>query len=162
MAWELGGIERPWVEVFLSLRISVCKGDGQKPKRATQNSRADGGLKPGQGPSLWLLVPVLACSTSRLLHLLFPLKEMPPSQETQETRVQSLDWEDPLNRKWQPTPVFLPGKFHGQRSLVGYRPWSHKEPDMAEGAHSEYDCPSTLSTQRVPAYLSGRMFSLLG
>ena len=25
--------------------------------------------------------------------------------------------------KWQPTPVFLPGKFHGQRSLAGYRPW---------------------------------------
>ena len=32
---------------------------------------------------------------------------------------QSLDLEDPLRRKWQPTPVFLPGKSHGQRSLVG-------------------------------------------
>ena len=30
-------------------------------------------------------------------------------------------------RKWQPTPVLLPGEFHGQRSLVGYRPQSHKE-----------------------------------
>ena len=29
-------------------------------------------------------------------------------------------------RKWQPTPVFLPGKAHGQRSLVGYSPWGHK------------------------------------
>ena len=29
-------------------------------------------------------------------------------------------------RKWQPTPVFLPGESHGQRSLVGYRPWGHK------------------------------------
>jgi len=29
----------------------------------------------------------------------------------------------PWRRKWQPTPVFLPGKFHGQRSLVGYKPW---------------------------------------
>ena len=29
-------------------------------------------------------------------------------------------------RKWQPTPVFLPGKSHGQRSLVGYSPWGHK------------------------------------
>ena len=35
-------------------------------------------------------------------------------------------------RKWQPTPVFLPGKFHGQRSLVGYRPWGHREPAMTE------------------------------
>ena len=30
-------------------------------------------------------------------------------------------------REWQPTPVFLPGEFHGQRSLVGYSLWSHKE-----------------------------------
>ena len=35
-------------------------------------------------------------------------------------------------RKWQPTPVFLPGKFHGQRKLVGYNPWGHKESDMTE------------------------------
>ena len=35
-------------------------------------------------------------------------------------------------RKWQPTPVFLPGEFHRQRSLAGYSPWSHKESDMTE------------------------------
>ena len=33
----------------------------------------------------------------------------------------------PWRRKWQPTPVFLPGRSHGQRSLVGYSPWSCKE-----------------------------------
>jgi len=33
-------------------------------------------------------------------------------------------------RKWQATPVFLPGKFHGQRSLVGYSPWGRR--DMPE------------------------------
>ena len=38
----------------------------------------------------------------------------------------------PWRRKWQPTPAFLPGKSHGQRSLVGYSPWSHKESDMTE------------------------------
>ena len=32
----------------------------------------------------------------------------------------------PWRRKWQPTPVFLPGKSHGQRSLAGYNPWGHK------------------------------------
>ena len=32
----------------------------------------------------------------------------------------------PWRRKWQPTPVFLPGKSRGQRSLVGYSPWGHK------------------------------------
>ena len=36
----------------------------------------------------------------------------------------------PWRRKWQPTPVFLSDKFHGQRSLLGYSPWGHKESDM--------------------------------
>ena len=36
----------------------------------------------------------------------------------------------PWSRKWQHTPVFLPEKSHGQRSLVGYSSWGHKEPDM--------------------------------
>ena len=35
-------------------------------------------------------------------------------------------------RKWQPTPVFLPGESYGQRSLVGYSPWGHKESDKTE------------------------------
>ena len=38
----------------------------------------------------------------------------------------------PWRRKWQPTRVFLPGDFHGQRSLTGYSPWHHKESDMTE------------------------------
>ena len=38
----------------------------------------------------------------------------------------------PWRGKWLPTPVFLPGKFHGQRSLVGYSPSCHKESDTTE------------------------------
>ena len=41
----------------------------------------------------------------------------------QETRVQPLGQEDPWRRAWQPTPIFLPGKSHGQRRLAGYSPW---------------------------------------
>ena len=47
-------------------------------------------------------------------------------------------WDDPWvmkipwRRKWQPFPVFLPGEFHGQRSLVCYSPWGCKELDMTE------------------------------
>ena len=40
----------------------------------------------------------------------------------------------PQKRKWQPTPVFLPRKFHEQRSLVGYSPWGCKELDKTEHA----------------------------
>ena len=35
-------------------------------------------------------------------------------------------------RKWQPTPIFLPGEFHGQRSLAGYSPWDRIESDMTK------------------------------
>ena len=49
----------------------------------------------------------------------------------QETLLESLDLEDPLEQKWQLTPVFLPGTSHGQRSLAGYSPWGHKESDLA-------------------------------
>ena len=38
----------------------------------------------------------------------------------------------PWRRKWQPTPVFLPGESHGRRNLVGYSPWGHKELDTTE------------------------------
>ena len=34
---------------------------------------------------------------------------------------------------WQPTPAFLPGESHGQKSLLGYSPWGHKESDLTEG-----------------------------
>ena len=51
----------------------------------------------------------------------------------QETWVQSLGWEDPLEKEWQPTPVFLPGESHGQRSLAGHSPRGHKESDTPEG-----------------------------
>ena len=38
----------------------------------------------------------------------------------------------PWKRKWQPIPVLLPGKCYGQRSLIGYSPWGHKESDTTE------------------------------
>ena len=43
----------------------------------------------------------------------------------------------PWSSKWQPTPVFLPGKSSGQKSLVGYSPWGHKELDTAEHARKQ-------------------------
>ena len=50
----------------------------------------------------------------------------------QKMQVQSLGWEDPLEKEWQPTPVSLPGESHGQRILVDYSPWGCKELDMSE------------------------------
>ena len=42
----------------------------------------------------------------------------------------------PWRRKRQPTPVFLPGEFQGQRGLVGYSPWGRKESDRIEHSTS--------------------------
>ena len=48
----------------------------------------------------------------------------------QETWIQSLSQEDPLEKGMGTTPVFLPGKSHGWRNLAGYSSWDHKELDM--------------------------------
>ena len=60
------------------------------------------------------------------------LKHLPAMRETW---VQSLGQKIPWRRKWQPTPVFLPGESHGQRSLVGYSPQGRKESDTTERLH---------------------------
>ena len=57
------------------------------------------------------------------------VKNLPVMQETRfDLWVRKIPW----SRKWQPTPVFLPGEFHGQRILKGYSPWSLKGSDMTE------------------------------
>ena len=57
------------------------------------------------------------------------VKRLPAMRETQ---VRSLGRKIVWRRKWQPTPVLLPGKFHGMKSLVGYNPWDCKESDTTE------------------------------
>ena len=67
------------------------------------------------------------------------------------------DWANSLSlftfvhwrRKWQPTPVFLPGKFHGQRSLAGYNPWGEKSQTQFSGqttTHQQLNCNVVLIT----------------
>ena len=58
------------------------------------------------------------------------VKNLPAMQERSgfDPWVRKITW----IRKWQSTPVFLPGEFHGQRGLAGYTPWGHKESDMTK------------------------------
>ena len=51
------------------------------------------------------------------------VKNLPPVQETQEMQVQSLGWEDPLEKGMATHSSILPGESHGQRSLAGYSAW---------------------------------------
>ena len=60
------------------------------------------------------------------------VKHLPAMQETQ---VQSLSQEDPLEKERQPTPVLLPGKFHGWRILAGHSPQGRKESDTTKQLH---------------------------
>ena len=61
---------------------------------------------------------------------------------TWETRVQSLGREDLLEKEMVTHSVFLPGKSHGQTSLVGYSPWGRKESDTTERLHFHFLCPN--------------------
>ena len=57
------------------------------------------------------------------------IKCLPAMGETEsDARIRKIPW----RRKWQPIAVLLPGKFHGWRSLVGYRIYGRKESDMTE------------------------------
>jgi len=54
------------------------------------------------------------------------VKNLPVRQDHRRHRFNSWIRKIPWRRKWQPTPEFLPGKFHGQWDLVGYSPWGHR------------------------------------
>ena len=71
----------------------------------------------------------------------------------QETPVRSLGREDPLARKWRLTPVFLPGKSHGRRSLEGYSPRGHKELDTTERLNTHTQLVGDLTGGRVDKHL---------
>ena len=123
--------------------------DSSVGKESACNAR-DPGLIPESGRSLgkgigyplpysWtsLVAQLAHCRVS--YHLKFILtslvaqmvKRLPTMQETQ---VLSLGQEDLLEKK-QPTPIFLPGKSHGHRSLAGCSPWGHQESDSTEPLH---------------------------
>ena len=57
----------------------------------------------------------------------------------------------PWRREWLPTPMFLPGEFHGQRSLAGYSPWGSKESDTTEAT-----LPRILGATRGPGEVHRR------
>ena len=77
---------------------------------------------------------------SGILAWRIPWTEQPGGLQSMGSQRVRHDWATSLSlltfmhwrRKWQPTPVFLPEEFHGQRSLKGYSPWSRKVSNMTE------------------------------
>ena len=69
------------------------------------------------------------------LYLYSTIYDLIIKKREREIQIRSLGWEDPLLKEMAthlPFPVFLTGKSQGQRNLVGYSPWGHKELDMTE------------------------------
>ena len=60
----------------------------------------------------------------------------------------------PCSRKWQPTPVFLPGEFHGPRSLTGYNPWGCKESNTTEATEHALIFKATVLEREENRYRS--------
>ena len=77
---------------------------------------------------IFLIVAALLMDYSHIIHLFKVFKGFPGGSEGKESACQ---WRrprfNPWRRKWQPTEIFLPGEFHGQRDLMDYSPWGRKE-----------------------------------
>ena len=85
------------------------------------------------------------------------LKRLPAMWETQ---VQSLGWNIPWRRKWQPTPVFLPGEFHGGRSLVGNRQQGILQARILEWVALPFSKESSQARDRTQvSCIAGRFFT---
>ena len=107
-----------------------CDGPPEHPELGSV-SRASS-LGSGFGSDRWrhrhsqtALTTTLDCETLHAVNILFEIRF------TADPWVRKIRW----RRKWQPTLVLLPGKSHGQRSLVGYSPWGRKESDTTERLH---------------------------
>ena len=80
-------------------------------------------------------------------------KNPPAMQETQETGVRSLGWENPLEEKMATHSSMRVGKSHGQGILVSGSPWGHKELDTTECAYDNTTVGSTHLFQRADQML---------
>ena len=89
-----------------------------------------------QHKHIYLLVSLTFYNCTKKCSTVRGLEDVPGGSDSKESAcnaefdpcVRKIPW----RRKWQPTPVFLPGESHGQRNLVGYNLWGHKELDMTE------------------------------
>ena len=80
-------------------------------------------------------------------------KKSPANAENARDAGSSLGRKIPWSRKWQPTPVFLRGKSHGQRSLAGYSPGGRKESDVTEHAFIHTHSATSRMFRELSMYL---------
>ena len=74
--------------------------------------------------------------------------------------IPGLGREDPLEKEMATHSIFLPGKSHGQRSLMGYGPWDHKELDTTEQLNTHTHCRSISGSTKLSLVLCTSAFQL--
>ena len=100
---------------------------GSDGKETASNVR-DPGVIAGSGRSLEKRM----ATHSSILGLFWWLRQQRICLQCKRPKFDPWARKIPWRRKWQPTPVFLAGEFHGQRSLAGYSSWGHKESEITE------------------------------
>ena len=87
---------------------------------------------------IWLNLPLVAIQGVKIVTLVLSISSSidPTKEEWWRETWQCSDSQ--RRRQWHPTPVLLPGKSHGWRSLVGCSPWGRKESDMTERLHFHF------------------------
>ena len=136
------GLEESDMTERLHFHFSLsCIGEenGTPPQCSCLENPRDGGAwwaaVYGVAQSRTRLKRLSSSSSSSMLFLGLPSwlsgKESACQHRRRGLDLWALGWENPLEKEMATTPVFLPGKSHGQRSLSGYSSWGHKESDMA-------------------------------
>ena len=115
------GIQKLFCGIYSKFKCSFDEFVGEKVFSPSYSSAI---LAPPPTP-VYFHIPVEI--TSAKINIM-PSLNLPAMQIGFDPWVGKIPW----RRKWQPTPVFLPGESHGQRSLVGYSPWGPRESDTTE------------------------------
>ena len=121
------------VSVYIAGDLGSIPGSGRSPGEGNVNPLQYYCLENPMDRGAWLAtVHGVAKSWTRRRDFTFTFFHVGICLQCRETQVQSWVGKIPWRREWQPTPVFLPGESHGQRSLEGYSLWGCKELDVTK------------------------------
>ena len=107
----------------------------QKDKEAESGRRKSEGQSPYPASKWWIFMRQRRRWRKSSLNTHTHTHTHTHTQHSKTDGHDSPVWNDPWRRQWRPTPVLLPGKSHGRRSLVGCSPWGHEESDTTERLH---------------------------
>ena len=135
---------------------------GRSPGKGNGNSLQDSCLENPMDKEAWQATVHGAAKSWTQLKRLSPQQALVVKKQCRRHERRVLDpWavKLPCSRKQQPIPVFLPGRFPGRRSRVGYRPWSHKGLDTTEHMSINYLIMLYITLQEL--FITGSLYLLI-